>query len=758
MGTSHLAIMSINKRISGQFEWGGGITICALALYLRWPLSGLDWSHVDERAFILYPLGFWSGDFNPHFFNYPTFHLYLVSALYYLYYLFFSPDSLDYFVAYHYLVDGTDLLALSRTLNVLLSVGTVLCCWRIGRRLYGTGGLLAAALLAVLPLHTRFAYLAITDVPATFWSTLAALFAVRLVQENERRDLLLGSLSAGLAAASKYPAGLALLMVIAAALLIKRRDTWMAAVVALLAFALTSPFVWLDYDAFVFDLSKMSREHLVNTTHSRSTLPWAHWLGFNLRHGLGWAPLATLLVSLAGWRRQWRREELVIVLGAGAFATLLGASSSVFMRYGLPLIPLVAVLMVRPLFLSAQRLPALALCAWCLVLLAEPLSASLQSHNLLNRGDTRLQAVDWLEREEPHMRRIMQIPKGAGQLPLLRKEMIYVRSIPLTRSYGIAGLERAYHALATGPPLPPLYVEWRPQAYGTLKGPPQPGRELLVLSYAHPLCGMGHIDSLAQEQADEQAEWVHSIVPGNTHAALFDQIDWNFLPVGNWQYIEQTGPQIRIGKLPMPIAEELPTSRQFFSLLASATAGKLAAQNEDWAAVKEHYNTVITAKSIRELLTQAHIYRAYLGLGMAYLDRGKHRLAQQFLELAIQEYPEAEDAHFELALLLGNTGQYAAALQHYTAVLEQSPNDADVLFNMGLNLLEMQRYAESASLLERSANLRPDIDTYLQLILIYNTLGHDDQMRLAFEQALKLAPDHPQLQSLQRDLMPTRGL
>ncbi|MFT5089688.1 MAG: hypothetical protein ACI8PG_004060, partial [Planctomycetota bacterium] len=121
-----------------QFEWSWAIAIGALALYLRWPISGLAWSHVDERAFLLYPLGFWSGDLNPHFFNYPTFHLYLVSGLYYLYYLIFSPDSLDYFIAYHYLVDGDALLA-------------------------------------------------ITDVPAAFWSTLAVLFSVRLLQENEMR-------------------------------------------------------------------------------------------------------------------------------------------------------------------------------------------------------------------------------------------------------------------------------------------------------------------------------------------------------------------------------------------------------------------------------------------------------------------------------------------------------------------------------------------------------------------------------------------
>jgi|TARA_B110000495_G_C23033200_1_gene616029 hypothetical protein len=56
--------------------------------------AGSVWSHGDEWAFIIHPLGFWSGDFNPHFFNYPTFQLYINSALYYLYYLLFAAEPL----------------------------------------------------------------------------------------------------------------------------------------------------------------------------------------------------------------------------------------------------------------------------------------------------------------------------------------------------------------------------------------------------------------------------------------------------------------------------------------------------------------------------------------------------------------------------------------------------------------------------------------------------------------------------------------
>ena len=56
-----------------------------LALALRvWALDfGLpSWLHPDEFSFVFIPLNFFSGDLNPHFFTYPTFHYYLLALVY----------------------------------------------------------------------------------------------------------------------------------------------------------------------------------------------------------------------------------------------------------------------------------------------------------------------------------------------------------------------------------------------------------------------------------------------------------------------------------------------------------------------------------------------------------------------------------------------------------------------------------------------------------------------------------------------------
>ena len=167
---------------AGQVWYASLGAIFLLALWLRWPWPTPQWRHIDEQFFIYCSLGFWSGDLNPHFFNYPTLQFYLSSLVYYLYFLLFSDEPLMSFVAYRYFVACGDILAIGRSLGTLMSAATAVVAAYIGRRLYGaTGGILAGAYFAVLPLSVRFAHLAITDTPAVWWVSLALLGAVRVV-------------------------------------------------------------------------------------------------------------------------------------------------------------------------------------------------------------------------------------------------------------------------------------------------------------------------------------------------------------------------------------------------------------------------------------------------------------------------------------------------------------------------------------------------------------------------------------------------
>lgn len=336
--------------------WRGGLALLLLVgLIVRWPVPSMPWTHIDEKAFVNHPLGFFSGDLNPHFFNYPTLQLYLASTLYLGYWWYGDEELLD-FVAWRTYVDAGDILQLARGLTTVMAVATVAVTAFIGRHLYGPAwGLLAGALLALAPIHTRFSHLATTDVPSLFWSSLAILWALRAARDSRRRDLALAALFCGLSAATKYPGAISASAILAAGLLgFPRRRLpvlLLATAVGVGTFACATPYVWLDWSQASHDISNMASEHGLKDGHATQASSLMHLLGHNLRYGLGLATTLLLLASLL-----WRPRTITAaegIVGAGLMAATLFAvgASSAFMRYAMPMAPLAVVL--------ACRLPAL---------------------------------------------------------------------------------------------------------------------------------------------------------------------------------------------------------------------------------------------------------------------------------------------------------------------------------------------------------------------------------------------------------------
>lgn len=75
----------------------GVLGLFLTAVWFRWP--AMSWMHVDERAFIVHPLGFFSGDLNPHFFHYPTFPFYMAWVLYAVYSFWLGLDWWDFLMS-----------------------------------------------------------------------------------------------------------------------------------------------------------------------------------------------------------------------------------------------------------------------------------------------------------------------------------------------------------------------------------------------------------------------------------------------------------------------------------------------------------------------------------------------------------------------------------------------------------------------------------------------------------------------------------
>ena len=690
-----------------SFRWGTG-AILLLALALRWPVPTPTWIHFDEIAFIVLPLGFWSGDLNPHYFNYPTFHFYLSSLLYLLYYLATSAESVEQFVAYHLLVDGRDLLALVRGANALLAVATVGAVAFLGRRLYGVReGILAALILATMPLAVRFAHLAIVDTPAVFWAVMALLWAVRARQEGRVRDFLVAGIFTGVAAATKYPAVLVAVPVATAILLDSpwplRRSIWIGSGAAL-SFSLATPFVWLDAGQFWSHFADMGRTHLLAES-STEEQAWLYHLRYTLRHGLGIVAAVAVALSLLWSVRQRQWQEFVLLAGVVPLAAVLALAESTFMRYALPLTPLLALLIGR-LVGMGWKYPLVGGLV-TLTLVAEPLYASLRTRSLLSGQDTRIEAQVWLQTHLPHYQRLIQLPSRCGQIQVLTPERVQVRQTHYLQSYGSEALLRAYALLAQHDGLPPLYLETGVEKMQSTSRD-SASAPVVIVHYQHPVCPDEDIPPDFQSLLEgNQRRKVFS--PGQVEAAIFDRMDWYFLPIAGFAQVEKTGPVVWIDTLSVRGDSVRIEARSYFEALHWVLRGHQARAEKDWTGALQAYHRALEIAPAPEELVGLEVGRyLYTQMGRTYAQVGQLEQAVRFFEQAIALKPAYREAYNELGVAYASLGELEKAVETWGELVASHPDFAPAYFNLGRALWRLERRQQARAYWQKGVELAPN--------------------------------------------------
>ena len=327
-----------------------------------------------------------TGDFNPHFFDWPTLVTYAVAP----------------FQSWH---AAPSYLA-GRFVIVAFALAGVAAAWWLGSAAYGTvAGAVAAAVTAVETTHVAFSHAAVTDVPLTTLVTVALALLVT-------GRLELAGVAIGLAAAAKYPGALALVPLVVVGW---RRWRRLAAsgVLAAAAFFVASPFVLLDASSTWSALRRISREHREG------------WLGFEHDHwsgiafagrlwdGLGPVLIISVLGLVLALVQRSRRGDLALgSFVVGYYVSLLPLHSH-FPRYVLPLVPALGAL--------AGRVRALV--PVTLLLLVVPLTWSIRDDIRLTRTDTRLVAARWIEAHVPRGSTIAAesstaVPGGYSVVPI----------------------------------------------------------------------------------------------------------------------------------------------------------------------------------------------------------------------------------------------------------------------------------------------------------------------------------------------------
>lgn len=295
-----------------------------------------------------------------------------------------------------------------RALIATCGVLAVGLAWVFGRRLAGPyAALCAAALLTVSPVHVQTAHTLRPDVVLECFALVAFLSFLKL-DGSLRRDVLAG-VALGLAVGLKFSGGLLVVPFVVARLRApaRVRGVALAGVVALLVFAVVSPYALLKAGSFGEGLSTQLTYHYQEQPVAPE--PYAHkLLAYALvwEKALGWPSLVLAVAGLAwlggsAWRKrvppgsQGASTWLPFLLLPPLTAAVMASTGYFFNRHLLPSMSVIALLAGLALqwLLTRSRLVGLAALGLCLVFPAWETSQYLAA---IGRPSTRDRAADWL--------------------------------------------------------------------------------------------------------------------------------------------------------------------------------------------------------------------------------------------------------------------------------------------------------------------------------------------------------------------------
>ena len=409
-----------------RWAWAGlaAVLLGGLGLRLWGVRQGLPYVYNTDEADHFVPHAvemFERSTLNPHYFANPPAFTYLLHYLFALSYG--GPSGVERALALH----PQAVYTLARVAAAALGTVALWLLYATGARLFNRAvGLLAAAIEAVAFLPVFYAHLALNDAPTLAPLTLSLLGTAGVLRKGRARDHVLAGVGLGLACASKYTAGIAVVPLVAAVAAryleagpaAARRALGglaLAGSCALLAFVLANPYSVLDYATFHRELVHQSS--LSAEAQGKLGAPKhggiAYYL-WSLTWGLGWAPaLAALGGALTVWRFE-RRVGWLLVPAPLVFLVFMGLQGRYFGRWLLPIFPILcllaayfALVLVRAgaRLLRGRALSGALAALLVAALLAQGVIYSVHSGLVLSRTDTRTLARAWM---------LTHIPAGAA--------------------------------------------------------------------------------------------------------------------------------------------------------------------------------------------------------------------------------------------------------------------------------------------------------------------------------------------------------
>lgn len=395
--------------------------ILALGFILR--ITGIEWGlptktetlhtfYPDETIILtaLSEMNPSSLDFNPHHFRNGTSHFYISAAVLGVCSAFkvlrLSPEK-DFYRNNFREMDKIFLAG--RVVSIVFALFTIFIIFFIGKELFGpAAGLLAALIVAIMPVHVIDSHFMYFDVPAAFWFTLALFFSTKIYSEPKMKWYILSAAAGAMACGAKYYGGIALLFPLYAHMtggsmeekrsVIDRRI--LCAVVAFFAiFFATNPYLILAYREAAVQIKEMLG--LASTTGmSPDTIKGNSFLFFYpvlMTFAMG-IPLA--VASWAGFFFQFAKLNKKTSILSFAFLSFYIPMSLFYTKmenYLLPVLPILA-LFAALLFISLKHWSWKILTALVIVY---TFFYSAGYVYIMAKRDTRIQATEWIRQNIP---------------------------------------------------------------------------------------------------------------------------------------------------------------------------------------------------------------------------------------------------------------------------------------------------------------------------------------------------------------------
>ena len=393
----------------------GGVLAGALVLRLWGVKHGLPYVFNVDEASNFVPTAvsyFFTDSYNPHYFINPPAFSYLLHVVFAAW--FGGGDEVGKTLGR----DPTAVFVVARVTSAVLGTAAIGFVYLTAARLYDRRvGLYAALVMAVAFLPVFYSHLALNDVPALLPLAVSAWGAAGVLTRGRRIDWAVAGVGLGLAAATKYTAGIVVLpLLVAAAFRLADRDTRAqalrgaatAAALAVAAFFFANPHALLSWDEFWSDVSKQEEAASgfgkLGLDYDSGILYYV-WV---LTWGFGWVPLAAALAGAVVAFREDLRRALFLVPWPLLFILYMGTQERFFGRWLLPALPALAILAglaaTRLLDLVGARRPralVIAAAGVAVALAAQGLYYSVHVDRVLSNDDTRNLARAWMTANVP---------------------------------------------------------------------------------------------------------------------------------------------------------------------------------------------------------------------------------------------------------------------------------------------------------------------------------------------------------------------